>query len=189
MDTKQGKAGGGKKWEVRIDIYILLILSIKQVTNENLLCSSGNLRVLWCPTPEGNAKKEMQNHCISTTLQLKKNTNAMTFECKVVPYISCSKYRFLLSPLLTTKISLNYLNFIHQHLWPCRCLRIFERKTKSVFFSSYFHHLLRRRVLCHKIALVTRSQPTAVYLEGKQAGKWTTLSDSLLLSLQDGKEV
>ena len=72
MDTKQGKAGGGKKWEVRIDIYILLILSIKQVTNENLLCSSGNLRVLWCPTPEGNAKKEMQNHCISTTLQLKK---------------------------------------------------------------------------------------------------------------------
>ena len=57
MDTKQGKAGGGKKWEVRIDIYILLILSIKQVTNENLLCSSGNLRVLWCPTPEGNAKK------------------------------------------------------------------------------------------------------------------------------------
>ena len=29
-------------WEIDTDIYILLILCIKQVTNENLLYSSGN---------------------------------------------------------------------------------------------------------------------------------------------------
>ena len=36
--------GGGMNWEIRIDIYTLLC--IKQMTNENLLCSTGNST--WC---------------------------------------------------------------------------------------------------------------------------------------------
>ena len=34
MDTKQGK-GGQDDWEIGIDIYMVLRLCIKQVTNEN----------------------------------------------------------------------------------------------------------------------------------------------------------
>ena len=33
---------GGMNWEIGIDIYTLLILCIKQITNENLLYSTGN---------------------------------------------------------------------------------------------------------------------------------------------------
>ena len=35
MDTK-GESGDGINWETGIDIYTLLILCIKQITNENL---------------------------------------------------------------------------------------------------------------------------------------------------------
>ena len=43
MDTK-GEVGGrvGMNWEIGINIYTLLILCIKYITNENLLYSTGN---------------------------------------------------------------------------------------------------------------------------------------------------
>ena len=34
--------GRGLNWEIRIDIYTLLILYIKEITNENLLYSTRN---------------------------------------------------------------------------------------------------------------------------------------------------
>ena len=37
-----GKGGCGRNWEIGIDIYTLLILCVKQITNENLLYSTGN---------------------------------------------------------------------------------------------------------------------------------------------------
>ena len=40
-DTK-GKDGGGGNWEIGIGTYILLILYIKYITNENILYSTGN---------------------------------------------------------------------------------------------------------------------------------------------------
>ena len=36
----RGMAGGGMNWEIGIDIYTLLC--IKEITGENLLCSTGN---------------------------------------------------------------------------------------------------------------------------------------------------
>ena len=42
MDTKEEKGEGGMNWEIGTDIYTLLILCIKQITNENLLYSPGN---------------------------------------------------------------------------------------------------------------------------------------------------
>ena len=39
MDTKCGREGG-MNWEIGIDIYSLLC--IKELANENLLCSTGN---------------------------------------------------------------------------------------------------------------------------------------------------
>ena len=43
MDTEGGKGGvGGMNWKIGIDMYTLLILRIKQMTNENLLYSTGN---------------------------------------------------------------------------------------------------------------------------------------------------
>ena len=43
MDTKGEKGwGDGMNWEIGIDIYTLLILCIKYITNENLLYSTGN---------------------------------------------------------------------------------------------------------------------------------------------------
>ena len=39
MDTKEGRERGGTNWE--IDTYIILILYIKLITTENLLCSIG----------------------------------------------------------------------------------------------------------------------------------------------------
>ena len=41
MDTK-GESGYGINWEIGIDIYTLLILCIKQITNEKLFYSTGN---------------------------------------------------------------------------------------------------------------------------------------------------
>ena len=35
-NTKRGERKGRINWEIRIDIYTLLILYIKQITNENL---------------------------------------------------------------------------------------------------------------------------------------------------------
>ena len=35
------KRGGGKNWEIGTDIYILLIVYIKWITNEKLLYSAG----------------------------------------------------------------------------------------------------------------------------------------------------
>ena len=42
MDTKGLRGGSGRNWETRIDSYALLILRIKQITNENILVSTGN---------------------------------------------------------------------------------------------------------------------------------------------------
>ena len=39
----QGGRGGGMNWEIGIDIYTLLILCIKCITNENLLYSTGSV--------------------------------------------------------------------------------------------------------------------------------------------------
>ena len=36
------KGGGGVKWGTGIDTYTVLILCIKEITNENLLYSTGN---------------------------------------------------------------------------------------------------------------------------------------------------
>ena len=38
MDTKE-EAGGGMNWKIETDVYTLLILCIKMITNENLLHS------------------------------------------------------------------------------------------------------------------------------------------------------
>ena len=44
MGTKVGRGGGEMNWEIGMDIYIyiLLILYRKQVSNENLLYTTGN---------------------------------------------------------------------------------------------------------------------------------------------------
>ena len=42
MDTKGRGKGGVMYWEIRVEIYTLLILCVKCTTTENLLCSSGN---------------------------------------------------------------------------------------------------------------------------------------------------
>ena len=42
MDTKGVEKGVGKNWETGNDVFTLLILSMKQVTNENLLYCTGN---------------------------------------------------------------------------------------------------------------------------------------------------
>ena len=48
--------GGGMNWEIGTDKYTLL--SIKQITNENLLCSTGNSTQFSVgPKWEGNPKK------------------------------------------------------------------------------------------------------------------------------------
>ena len=39
MDTEWGVGGGGRNWEIGIDIYAPLC--IKQITEENLLYSTG----------------------------------------------------------------------------------------------------------------------------------------------------
>ena len=40
VNTK-GKIGGGMNWEIGIDVYTLLILYIRYITNENLLYNIG----------------------------------------------------------------------------------------------------------------------------------------------------
>ena len=41
MDTK-GRKGGRLNWEIGLDVYTLVILCVKQITNENLQYSTGN---------------------------------------------------------------------------------------------------------------------------------------------------
>lgn len=50
---------------------------------------------------------------------------------------------------------------------------------KKKSFTPDFSNIFYEKILPHKIALVTQFIPPAIYLEGKQAGKWTTLSDFL----------
>ena len=42
LTVTKGGSGGGMNWEIGSDIYTLLILCIKQITNQNLLYSTGN---------------------------------------------------------------------------------------------------------------------------------------------------
>ena len=47
MDTKREREGG-MNWEIGIDIYTLLILCVKQITNETYSTAQGTLlRALW----------------------------------------------------------------------------------------------------------------------------------------------
>ena len=41
IEQQGGKGRGGMNYEIGIDIYTLWILCTKQITNENLLCSTG----------------------------------------------------------------------------------------------------------------------------------------------------
>ena len=56
MDTK-GEMKSGVTWEIGIDIYTWLILSIKQITNENLLYSIGNSTQCSVVTSTGRKSK------------------------------------------------------------------------------------------------------------------------------------
>ena len=88
MGTK-GEGGGGMNWQIGIDIYTLPC--IKQVTNENLLYSTGNST--WCSvvTQMGRkskkeeiyldirlihfaVQKKLTQQCKATILQLKKKS-------------------------------------------------------------------------------------------------------------------
>ena len=42
MHTKGERGGGGRNWETGIDPCTVLIVYIEQITNENLLYSTGN---------------------------------------------------------------------------------------------------------------------------------------------------
>ena len=42
IEPEKTRDGGEMNWEIRIDIYTLLILYIKEITNENLLYSTRN---------------------------------------------------------------------------------------------------------------------------------------------------
>ena len=65
-DTNGGRAFGGMNWEFGVDVYTLLILYIKQITNENQLYNLRNLlSALWWPKKEGNPKKG--DICVHTT--------------------------------------------------------------------------------------------------------------------------
>ena len=58
MDTKGEREEGAMNWEIKIDMYALLILYIKQITNESLLYSSGNsIQCSVVPKWEGNPQK------------------------------------------------------------------------------------------------------------------------------------
>jgi len=47
MDTG-GEREGGMNWEIGTDIYMLLILYVKWITNENVLIAQGTLlNALW----------------------------------------------------------------------------------------------------------------------------------------------
>ena len=51
-----GKGGGGMNWEIGIDIYTLVYM--KQVTNENLLCNTGNSTQCSVVTQMGRESKK-----------------------------------------------------------------------------------------------------------------------------------
>lgn len=59
MDTKRGKEVGGRNWEIGNDTYTLLILCIKQTTDEKMQCSMGAmLNALWTER-EGNPEMRL----------------------------------------------------------------------------------------------------------------------------------
>ena len=82
MDTK---VGGGGNWETGIDTYTLLILCIKQITNENLPYSTGNTQCSVVTSMGKKSKREginvnvqlthfavrqkLTQHCKATILQ------------------------------------------------------------------------------------------------------------------------
>ena len=59
MDTKCGREGG-MNWEIGIDIYSLLC--IKELANENLLCSTGNS--VLCGDLNGKETQKRGDKCI-----------------------------------------------------------------------------------------------------------------------------
>ena len=73
MDSK-GKGGRGRYCEFVIDTYTLLILCIKQITNEYLLCSTGNstfiylffgiLLLMYCGDLSGKEIQKGEDTCI-----------------------------------------------------------------------------------------------------------------------------
>ena len=66
MDTKGEREEGAMNWEIKIDMYALLILYIKQITNESLLYSSGNaIQCSVVPKWEGNPQKRGHVHMCS----------------------------------------------------------------------------------------------------------------------------
>ena len=64
MDIMQESGGSGRGWETEIDIYTLLKVRLKWMTNENLLYSLGNST--WCSvvTKMGKKSKKEGNMCI-----------------------------------------------------------------------------------------------------------------------------
>ena len=52
----KGERGGGINWEIRIDIYTLL--NIKQITNKDLLYSTGNSTQYFVMTYMGKESKK-----------------------------------------------------------------------------------------------------------------------------------
>lgn len=51
-----GVGGGGRNWEIGGDTYTLLVLYVKLIMNENMLCGTGSSTVLWRPEREGSPK-------------------------------------------------------------------------------------------------------------------------------------
>ena len=60
-----GKGGAGMNWETGIDIYALLVLCIKQITNENLFYSTANCAQC-CVDLNGNKIQKRRDICIRT---------------------------------------------------------------------------------------------------------------------------
>ena len=61
---QEGKEGGGLNWETGIDMYALLMLCMKQVTNENLLHSTGSSTQCLCGDLNGKEIQKGGNICI-----------------------------------------------------------------------------------------------------------------------------
>ena len=67
MDTK-GEPEGGKNWEVGIDIYTLLIVSTKEIINENILHSTGNSILCGDLNRKESQKRGYKCICIADSL-------------------------------------------------------------------------------------------------------------------------
>ena len=59
MDPKGEGGEGGMNWETGIDICALLILYVKSITNENLLCNLGNPTQCSVVTHMGRKSKKL----------------------------------------------------------------------------------------------------------------------------------